>query len=105
MSATPPEASTEYSRGSGGSGAVGGPRGGGPGGARNEIDPGFSAALRAAVLGTGLLGALMLVVAEFTTLLTVNDALTGHQIRTVGTGSHDSYALIPLALLAAALTW
>jgi hypothetical protein len=57
------------------------------------------------VLGCGLLGGLLLVSAEFTTLFTVNNGLNGSQIKTVGTGSHDSYALIPIALLAIALAW
>jgi hypothetical protein len=105
MSATPPEASTEYSRGSGASGAAGSPRGGGSGGDRTGVDPGWSAALRATVLGCGLLGALMLVVAEFTTLYTVNSATSSGPIQTVSTGSHNSYALIPIALVAAALAY
>lgn len=101
MSATPPEASTQYSRGSGASreGKTPSDRG------RMGVDPGWSAALRAAVLGTALLGALLLVLSEFTTLFTVNNALTGNQIKSVGTGSHDSYALIPIALLAIVLAW
>lgn len=105
MSATPPEAGTQYSRGPGASGAAGGPSRGGPGGARTAVDPGFSAALRAAVLGSGLLGALMLVVAEFTTLYEVNTATSRAPIQTVSTGSHDAYALIPIALAAAALAY
>jgi hypothetical protein len=105
MSATPPGASTEYSRGSGASRAAEGPRRGGPGGAGSEVDPGFSAALRAAVLGSGLLGALMLVVAEFTTLYTVHAATSSEAIQTVSTGSHNAYALIPIALVAAALAY
>jgi hypothetical protein len=69
------------------------------------VDPGFSAALRTAVLGCGLLGALLLVVAEFTTLYKVNAANTSVPIQTVSTGSHDAYALIPIALVAAALAY
>jgi hypothetical protein len=61
--------------------------------------------LRAAVLGSALLGALMLVVAEFTTLYTVNAATSSVPIKTVSTGSHDAYALIPIALLAALLAY
>jgi hypothetical protein len=53
------------------------------------------------VLAGGLLGALLLVVAELTTLFTVHVASDRAPIRTVGTGSHHSYAMIPLALLAA----
>jgi hypothetical protein len=61
--------------------------------------------LRATVLGCGLLGALMLVVAEFTTLYTVNAATSSGPLETVSTGSHNSYALIPIALVAAALAY
>ncbi len=89
MSATPPEASTEYSRGLGGS---------------SPAASDFSGALRALVLGASVLGAVLLVVSEFTTLFNIQTA-TGGTIKSVGTGSHDSYALIPIALLAVALAW
>jgi hypothetical protein len=65
----------------------------------------FSAALRSVVLGGALLGALLLVIAEFTTLFTVKTAGTGTLFKSVGTGSHDSYALIPIAVLAVGLAW
>ena len=90
MSATPPEARSEYSRGLGGSTPS----------ARD-----FSGTLRAVVLGGAVLGALLLLVAEFTTLFTVKTAGTGTLIKSVGTGSHDSYALIPIAVLAVGLAW
>jgi hypothetical protein len=61
------------------------------------------AAVRAGVLAAGLLGALLLVVAEFTTLFQVHTAASAGPVRSVSTGSHHSYALIPIALLAAAL--
>jgi hypothetical protein len=89
VSATPPETSTEYSRGMGPSSPS----------ARD-----FSAALRSVVLGGALLGALLLVIAEFTTLFTVQSG-TGAVVKSVGTGSHDSYALIPIAVLAIGLAW
>jgi hypothetical protein len=69
------------------------------------VDPGWSAALRAAVLGCGLLGALLLVVAEFTTLYTISSTTSSTPIQSVSTGSHDAYALIPIALVAAALAY
>jgi hypothetical protein len=89
VSATPPKTSTEYSRGIG---------------ASRPSARDFSGALRAAVLGSALLGALLLLVAEFTTLFTVQTA-AGGTIKSVGTGSHDSYALIPIAVVAVGLAW
>jgi hypothetical protein len=56
-----------------------------------------------AVLAGALLGALLLVVAEFTALYQVHIASSPTPFRTVGTGHNDSYALIPLGLLAAVL--
>ena len=105
MSATPPEASTEYSRGTPASRPDRGLPGAGSRATGTDVDPGFSAALRAAVLGTGLLGAVMLVVAEFTTLYKVDVSTSNGPIQTVSTGSHDAYALIPIALVAAALAY
>jgi hypothetical protein len=57
------------------------------------------------VLGCALLGALLLVVAEFTTLFTIHTAGVSGPIKSVGTGSHDSYALIPIAVVAVLLAW
>jgi hypothetical protein len=54
-------------------------------------------------LAGSLLGALLLLVAEFTSLYQVHVATTSTPIETVSTGSHNSYAMIPIALLAAAL--
>jgi hypothetical protein len=68
MNATPPEANTEYSR------------------------------LRAAIFASSALAAVLLVVAEFTSLFEVRTAGTGG-MRAVGTGSHHGYALVPIALL------
>ncbi len=85
MSASQPEARSEYSRGSGafrGSGAPSGP-------------------VAVGVLAAGLAGAILLLVAEFTPLLQVHSSLQRAPVATVGTGSHDSYALIPIGLLAA----
>ncbi len=55
------------------------------------------------MLAGGLLGALLLVVAELTTLFTVRVATSPVPIKSVGTGSHHSYALIPIAVVAAVL--
>ena len=57
------------------------------------------------MLGATLLGALLLVVAEFTTLFTVHVVGVNAPVKSVGTGSHDSYALIPIAALALLLAW
>jgi hypothetical protein len=60
--------------------------------------------LRAVVLGCALVGALLLVVSEFTTLFTIRSA-TGATLKSISTHSHDSYALIPIALVAVGLAW
>jgi hypothetical protein len=95
MNSTRPEAETEYSRapvpGSGDSAPAGGPA------------PGRERLLRLGILTGGLAGALLLLVAEFTPLLEVRSSASDHVIKTVTTGAHHSYALVPVALLAAAL--
>ncbi len=56
------------------------------------------------LIGAALLGALLLIVAEFTTLYSVNVA--GRYVATIQTetaGSHNTYAMLPIALLAAGL--
>jgi hypothetical protein len=100
MNATPPEAKPEYSRADSPSEGVSGvsaapDRGVGPGG---------GAALRIVVWGAGLLGAALLVIAEFTNLFTVHTALSSGPVASMKTGSHNSYALIPIAVLALLLT-
>jgi hypothetical protein len=57
-----------------------------------------------AILGGGLLGALLLLVAEFTTLFDISTG-AGPPVKSVGTGSHHAYALVPIALLAALLAY
>jgi hypothetical protein len=51
----------------------------------------------------GLLGAALLLASEFTTLYTVHLASNGAQVNSVSTSSHDSYALIPIAIVVAIL--
>jgi hypothetical protein len=58
---------------------------------------------RNAVLAVGLLGAALLVVAEFTPLLHVHASAGAHLAHSVTTGSHHSYALLPVAALATGL--
>jgi hypothetical protein len=60
---------------------------------------------RLAILAGGLLGALLLGLAEFTPLFSVHASTSATAIKTVQTGSHHSYALIPIAVLAAVLAF
>jgi hypothetical protein len=57
----------------------------------------------AAILAGALLGALLLLVAEFTELYRVDIASSPTTVRMVDTGGNHGYALLPLALLAAVL--
>ena len=62
----------------------------------------------ASVLAGAFLGALLLVVAELTTLYTIHVATSHAAIKSEGTGNHNGYAMIPvaaLALLLAAAVW
>ena len=100
----PPEANSEYSRGSGPSRrlipapwqvssepAAPGPDGAGP--AR-------------AVLAVGaLLGAMLVLIAQFTALYHVHSATSSAALKTVGTGGNHAWAPIPLALAAVALAY
>jgi hypothetical protein len=101
MNATRPEAKTEYSRGNEASGPDSGSSGrrgsGGP--------TARSGRLGLALLLAGLAGAALLVVAEFTPLLTVHTSASHAAYRTVNTGSNHSYALIPIGLLAVFLSY
>lgn len=95
MNATRPEADTEYSR------APGAP--GGDSARLHGVGSGRQRLLRIAILGGGLAGALLLLVAEFTPLLHVRTSVSDQVVKTVSTGAHHSYALVPIAVLAAAL--
>jgi hypothetical protein len=61
------------------------------------------APVRPVVLAGALAGALLLLVAEFTALLSVHAASSAHTVETVTTGSHQSYALLPIAAVVIAL--
>jgi hypothetical protein len=88
MSASRPEADTEYSRGHRGSGRPAGAAAGPP-----------ARVSRGLVAGAAL-GAALLVVAEFMPLLKVHSsAYRAGTVATIQTGSHHSYALIPIAFL------
>jgi hypothetical protein len=89
MSAFRPEAETEYSRGPG------------PSRGRKSALGGASRLVAVGVLTSGLIGALLLIVAEFTPLLEVHSSLRRAPVASLNTGSHDSYALIPIGLLVA----
>lgn len=109
MSAPPPEANSEYSRGSERSRerspfrfSAPGPRGA----ARDKGSAtGREGGIRAAILTAALLGALLLIVAEFTTLLEVRTQASGAPVKSVSTGSHNDYAMLPIALVAATLAF
>jgi hypothetical protein len=70
-----------------------------------RVHPGFSAALRTGLLALTFLGALLLVVAEFTTLFTIHTVGVSTAIKSVTTGSHNSYCMILVAALALLLAW
>lgn len=97
VSATPPEAKHEYSRGEQADRVPSGPVERVPAPARSAILVG--------VLAGGLLGAGLLAVAEFTTLYQVHSSASAAVVRSVGTGSNHSYALLPIAALAAFLAF
>jgi hypothetical protein len=96
LDVTRPEAETEYSRGDEASGGALGSHSRGP--------TGLSRPVAIGVLTGGLAGAALLLIAEFTSLLSVHSGLHATAVSTVQTGSHNSYALIPIALLAALLS-
>ncbi|MBV9310754.1 MAG: hypothetical protein JOZ73_07975 [Solirubrobacterales bacterium] len=61
--------------------------------------------LGAIVLGGGMLGSLLLFVAEFTTLYEVHTPASTGAFRSVQTGSNHDYAMLLIALVAAAFTF
>lgn len=74
-------------------------------GARGAVDKGWSTALRAGVLGSAVLGAALLIASEFMTLYRVGTTTADHPIGAVTTGSNDTYALIPIAVVAVVLAF
>jgi hypothetical protein len=94
----PPEANTEYSTGSRAFQPVPAP---GPA-ARGERREGGSVAVAAVVLAAAL-GALLILVSQFTALYHVHVATSSAPVRTVGTGANHAWAPIPIALLAVVL--
>ncbi len=100
----PPEANSEYSRGSGASGRLLLPRWQA---SRAPASPGSDAAgwLRVALAVGALVGALLVLVAQFTALYHVHSTTSSAAIKTIGTGGNHAWAPIPLALVAVALAY
>jgi hypothetical protein len=97
VSATPPEANYEYSRG---------PET--PERARSRRSPAppagrWAISTRRLILAGSLLGVVLLLVAEFSTLYTVHETGKAAAISSEGTGPHHAFAMVPIALLAALL--
>jgi hypothetical protein len=101
MNVSRPKADTEYSRGQA---ASKGPPAAPPEGSWAAWKRRYESH-RTGVLVIGVLGALALLAAEFTPLLHVHTNAHMQVVRTVYTGAHDSYALVPVALLAAVLAF
>ena len=99
MNATPPEANTEYSRAAVVSGGVSPARSDAAGGP----SVGASWVFSAGILAGGLIGAVLLIAAEFTTLFRVRVTASTTIVKAVSTGSHHSYAMAVIAVCAAAL--
>ncbi len=97
MSATPPEAKPKYSR------AQGNPEG--PGRPPPQPRAQIRGAVPAAILGCGLAGALLLAASEFVNLYSIHTPTVRAAIQSVTGGSHNSYALLPIAILAALLAY
>lgn len=99
MNVSEPEADTEYSRAPAGSEGRERPF---AGGSRSGLG-----GIRVPILGGALVAAALLFVAEFLPLFEVRTSARSGVVTTVQSGSHHSYALLPIALLAAglALAW
>ena len=99
MNGTPPEAKNEYSRA--------------PGASRGRLPDAGERDSRAlevhrervgsVLAGGGLLAALLLLAAEFTTLFTIRQLGRSEPVQSISTGSHHDFALVPIALLVAVL--
>lgn len=96
MSASRPEAESEYSRGHRRSGAV-------PGTSSELSERPSGAAAALARIG-GVVGAGLLVAAELTTVYSIHSSPGNRLVVAVAAGPHHDWALLPLAALAAALS-
>jgi hypothetical protein len=100
MNGTPPEANNEYSRA--------------PGTSRGDLPTVRTAdsralevhgdGLKGVIAAGGLLAAAVLIASEFLTLFTVHVVGRLQPARSVATGSHHGYALIPIGVLAIVLS-
>jgi hypothetical protein len=107
MNATPPEANSEYSRGPGVSRARTRRREGAPEAGSPKVTHGAWRGVgtsRPPFLAAALLGSVVLVAAELNPLLSVRVAGTVGPVKTVVTGAHHGYALLPIAALSAVLS-
>jgi hypothetical protein len=91
MTATPPEANTEYSRA--------------PRASRGRLAAlqGIAPSPQMLVAVVGVIGAVLLLVAEFSTLYVVHLTTDTQPVQSVSAGSHNAYAFVPIALLGAGL--
>lgn len=100
----PPEANSEYSRGSGASGRLLLPRRP-PSEKPASPDSEAGRTARLALALGALLGALLVIVAQFTALYHLHSSTSSAAIKTVGTGGNHAWAPIPLALAAIVLAY
>jgi hypothetical protein len=100
----PPDANTEYSRGSGAFRRRILSESRAPSTPSEPHTEATSSAPTLLALGA-LLGALLIVVSQFTALYHVHSATSSAALKTVGTGGNHAWAPIPLALAAAALAY
>jgi hypothetical protein len=98
MNRTPPEANTEYSRGQADPEGNSEGQTGVPGAASTR--PGGVAT---GVVAMAIVGALALLVAEFTALFTVHVSNSSRPLKSVSGGSHHSYAMAVIAVCAVLL--
>jgi hypothetical protein len=97
MNATPPEAKAEYSRAQAGSK--------GPDKPRSRPPSRLLQTIPAAVLACGAVGSVLLIGSEFTNLYQVHVTTQRAAVDSVTGGSHNSYAFIPIAVLAVVLAY
>ena len=100
----PPETNTEYSRGSGPSGRLLLPRWQASPDSAPTVSDAPGRARGALALGA-LLGALLVVISQFTALYHLHSATSSVAVKTVGTGGNHAWAPIPLALAAVVLAY
>jgi hypothetical protein len=104
MNGTPPEASTEYSRGTPSSEGVSEPSSGADLPGQKDRSAG-TGGLVTGLFAVALVGSAALLVAEFTTLFTVHVSNVSQALQTTSTGSHHSYAMAVIAVFAAILAF